>query len=57
VRRADIEHEPWELRAAEAEVAVETMAAAAGIPLGRAPDLLHFSRRQPTRAWLPRRTR
>lgn len=55
VRRGDIDHPPWELHVAEAEVEVDGMGAAAGLPASGAPDLLHFARRQPTRAWLPRR--
>jgi uncharacterized protein YqjF (DUF2071 family) len=54
VRRGDIDHLPWELQPAEAEIEVDTMAAAAGIALPDEPPLLHFSRRQVTRAWLPR---
>jgi len=54
VRRADIEHEPWDLQDAEADVRLDTMAAAAGLALDGPPSLLLCSRRQPTRAWLPR---
>jgi len=54
VARGDVEHPPWELAEAEAVIDEDTMAAAAGLPLTGPPELLHVSRRQPTRAWLPR---
>jgi uncharacterized protein YqjF (DUF2071 family) len=51
--RLDIHHEPWNLQAAEADIARNTMAAAAGISLPGAQPLLHFAKRQDTIAWWP----
>lgn len=51
--RADIAHPPWLIAPAEAEVRVQTIAAAAGIALGGAPSLLHFAARQDTRIHRP----
>lgn len=53
--RADIQHTPWPLQPAEAEVALNTMAHAAGIALPDTPPLLHFSRYQDVRVWPIRR--
>lgn len=50
-RRLDIHHPPWLLQPAEAEISLNTMAAAAGIALPSVPPLLHFSRRQDVVAW------
>jgi uncharacterized protein YqjF (DUF2071 family) len=47
----DIHHPPWPLQNAEAELEVNTMAAAAGLTLPDSPALLHFSRRQDMVAW------
>jgi uncharacterized protein YqjF (DUF2071 family) len=55
--RADIDHVPWALRPAEAEIEVNTMAAAAGIRLPSIPPRLHFAGRQDVVAWAPRRAR
>lgn len=52
----EIHHEPWPLQPARAEIEVNTMAAAAGIPLPGAPPLLHFSRRIDVRIWALQRT-
>jgi uncharacterized protein YqjF (DUF2071 family) len=54
--RLDIPHPPWPLQPAMAEIEVNTMADAAGLPLspGAAP-LLHFAKRQDMVAWLPAR--
>ena len=49
--RLDIHHPVWPLQAAEAEITVNTMADAAGIPLPPGAPLLHFSRRQDVVAW------
>jgi uncharacterized protein YqjF (DUF2071 family) len=53
--RADITHGPWNLQRAEAEISVNTMAAAAGIPLPATQPLLHYSARQEALAWWPER--
>ncbi len=55
VLRGDVEHVPWPLQPAEAEIEVNTMAAAAGIGLPEAPPLLHFSRRLDVDILAPRR--
>jgi uncharacterized protein len=54
-RRAEIHHPPWRLRAAEAVIARNTMAATAGIALPPGPPArLHFSARQDVVIWPPR---
>ena len=53
-RRLEIHHWPWRLQAADATIAVNTMADAAGIRLPSIEPLLHFVRRQDTVAWAPR---
>jgi uncharacterized protein YqjF (DUF2071 family) len=50
-KRLEIHHRPWPLQAAEATIAVNTMADAAGIRLPPMAPLLHFSRRQDTVTW------
>lgn len=47
----EIDHAPWQLQLAEAEVEVNTMAAASGITLPASKPLLHFVRRQEVRVW------
>ena len=44
--RLEINHAPWPLQTAEAEIAANTMADAAGIRLPEMRPLLHFARRQ-----------
>lgn len=51
--RVDIQHRPWPLQVATAELRVNTMAKAAGLELPSRPPLLHFARRQDVVAWLP----
>jgi uncharacterized protein YqjF (DUF2071 family) len=53
----DIHHPPWTLRPAEAEIADNTMAEAAGIHLPSIAPLLHFARRQDMVAWPLRQIR
>jgi uncharacterized protein YqjF (DUF2071 family) len=53
--RAEIHHVPWPLQDAEAEIEVNTMAAAAGIKLPELPPLLHFSRKLDVLVWPLRR--
>ena len=53
VRRADIHHPPWDLQPAEAEIAENTMTAAAGVSLGAREPLLHYARRQDVVIWPP----
>lgn len=53
--RLEIHHPPWPLESAEAEIAVNTMASAAGIRLPSMAPLLHFSKRQDMVCWAPER--
>ena len=53
--RAEIEHEPWTLRRAQAEIFRNTMADAAGIALPAASPLLHYSDRLDVLARWPER--
>jgi uncharacterized protein YqjF (DUF2071 family) len=57
VLRAEIHHAPWALRAAEAEIGINTMALASGIALPDPlrPPLVHFAHRQETLVWAPTR--
>jgi uncharacterized protein YqjF (DUF2071 family) len=49
--RLEILHPPWPLQSAEAEVAVNTMANAAGVRLADIRPLLHFAHRQDMVVW------
>ena len=51
VLRGDIHHAPWPLQPATAEIAANTMAAAAAITLPAEPPLLHFARRLDAALW------
>jgi uncharacterized protein YqjF (DUF2071 family) len=51
VQRLEIHHPLWPLQRAEAEVATNTMASAAGIRLPSMAPLLHFAKRQDMVAW------
>jgi uncharacterized protein len=51
--RGEIHHEPWSLQTAEAELPVNTMAAAAEVHLPESKPLLHFAQRQDMVAWHP----
>jgi uncharacterized protein YqjF (DUF2071 family) len=55
VFRAEIHHERWPLQDAEAEIAQNTMTAAAGITLPEVPPLLHFAKRLVVLVWPPKR--
>lgn len=48
----EIHHQPWPLQRAEADIRVNTMAAASKIPLPDIPPLLHFARRLDVVVWL-----
>lgn len=50
----DIHHAPWVLAEADAEIEDHTLADSLGVELPDAPDVLHYSERQDTVAWLPR---
>jgi uncharacterized protein YqjF (DUF2071 family) len=52
LRWVDIHHPLWPLQRAEAEIEVNTMAAAAGLQLPSMAPTLHFARRQDTVAWM-----
>jgi uncharacterized protein len=49
--RLDIHHPPWPLQSADAQIAVNTMANAAGIHLPATAPLLHFVKRQDMVCW------
>jgi hypothetical protein len=51
--RLEIHHRAWPLEAAAADIEVNTMADAAGVPLPAMAPLLHFSRRQDMVCWRP----
>jgi uncharacterized protein len=53
-RTVDIHHPPWPLQPAEARIAINTMADAAGIRLPSMAPLLHFAKRQDVVVWPPR---
>lgn len=55
--RQEIDHDPWPLQPAEAEVGRCTMTRPLGIDLGDEPPLAHFAERLDVVAWLPRRVR
>lgn len=50
----DIHHRPWPLQRAEAEISVNTMAAAGGVPHGGETPVLHFAKRIDVVCWPPR---
>jgi uncharacterized protein YqjF (DUF2071 family) len=52
VHRCEIDHEPWPLQPAEAEIRVNTLGDWLGIPLHTEPETLHFARRIDVHAWL-----
>jgi len=49
--RGDIDHGPWRLQPAEAQIRINTMAAASAIALPNEKALLHFARYQNVRIW------
>jgi uncharacterized protein len=51
--RLEIHHPPWALQPADADIAINTMAEAAGIRLPSRAPLLYFSKRQDAIAWPP----
>jgi uncharacterized protein YqjF (DUF2071 family) len=50
----DIHHLPWLLQPAAAEIRLNTVATAQGLPPTSERPLLHFSRRQDVATWAPR---
>ena len=53
--RTEIHHAPWPVQPAWAEIQVNSVAQAAGIPLPETPPLLQFARRLDVVAWPPER--
>ncbi|MGH7753924.1 MAG: DUF2071 domain-containing protein, partial [Gemmatimonadales bacterium] len=53
VHSGDIQHAPWPLQPARAEIEINTMADAAGIRLPARAPLLHFVRRLEVLIWSP----
>lgn len=51
--RADIQHQPWPLQLAEAQVEINTMGKQLGFNLPMLPPLLHFAEYLEVIAWLP----
>ncbi|MCL4805929.1 MAG: DUF2071 domain-containing protein [Anaerolineae bacterium] len=51
VSRTEVHHAPWPLQRAEAEIEVNTMTAAGGLPVSGPPALLHFARRIDVVVW------
>lgn len=49
--RTEVHHQQWPLQRAEAEIAVNTVSAAGGLPVEGPPALLHFSRRIDVVVW------
>jgi uncharacterized protein YqjF (DUF2071 family) len=54
VIRTEIRHAPWPLQPAEAEIRVESLAAALGIDLPAMPPRLAYASRVDVRGWWPR---
>lgn len=55
--RGEIDHAPWPLQTAEAEIEANTMGVAAGFSLPGSAPLLHFAAYQEVRAWYLQRVR
>ncbi|MDX6377283.1 MAG: uncharacterized protein QOE98_1586 [Gaiellaceae bacterium] len=55
--RQEIDHAPWPLQPATAEIERCTMTRPLGIDLGTEPPLAHFAERLDVVSWLPRRVR
>lgn len=55
IYRTEIQHARWPLQDAEAAIDRNTMAEAAGVPLGLRPDRLAFSSRLDVAVWWPER--
>jgi uncharacterized protein YqjF (DUF2071 family) len=49
--RGDIDHAPWPLQRADAQIETNTMTDALGLRLPAGPSLLHFARRLDVMAW------
>ena len=57
VYRVPIHHLPWPLQPAEADIELNTMAAACGIVLPQREPVLHFARKLDVLGWTPQRMR
>jgi uncharacterized protein YqjF (DUF2071 family) len=55
--RVEIQHRPWQLQAAEAQISINTMADAADLRLPSMAPVLHFARRQDVLTWRPHQLR
>jgi uncharacterized protein YqjF (DUF2071 family) len=53
VSRVEIDHVPWPLQPASADVTAVEVAHAAGLPLSGPPALAHFAARLDVRVWAP----
>lgn len=53
--RGEIDHAPWTLRAAQAEIEVNTLGAPIGCELNDPPAALHYAERIEVKAWLNER--
>jgi uncharacterized protein len=49
--RGEIDHAPWRLQPAEAQIKINTMAAASGLALPNEKPLLHFAKFQDVKVW------
>jgi uncharacterized protein len=56
VYRGEIEHQPWPLQAAEAEIRTNTLGDWLGIPLPGQPEFLHYAKSIDVHAWMIERT-
>lgn len=52
--RGDVDHAPWPLQPATAEISEQTMVTAHGLSVEETPDSLLFARRLDVKAWAPR---
>jgi uncharacterized protein YqjF (DUF2071 family) len=55
VYRGEIDHEPWPLQRAEAEIEVNTLGTWLGIEMNGSPQTLHFAKSLDVRAWFVER--
>ena len=55
IYRGEIDHAPWPLQAAAAEIAVNTLGEWVGLPMPGPPALLHFAKSLDVHAWLVER--
>lgn len=51
VYRGEIDHEPWPLQQAEAEIEINTLGDWLGIEMKGPPQTLHFAKSLDVRAW------